>query len=118
MVAPKWTSGPYWPTEPPAEIERMEENDVPAAKINTREEVLTDPQVLNNNSIISTNKDGKEILRGPKPPANFTGTDCDEPTFSPALGQHSSEILKEYGYSDEEINSLIDNEIVQGGKIG
>ena len=99
-------------------VKRMEENDVPAAKINTREEVLTDPQVLNNNSIISTNKDGKEILRGPKPPANFTGTDCDEPTFSPALGQHSSEILKEYGYSDEEINSLIDNEIVQGGKIG
>ena len=96
----------------------MEENDVPAAKINKREEIFSDPQVINNQTVINTKKDGEDLLKGPKPPANFTGTDCDEPTFSPALGQHSSEILKEYGYSDEEINSLIDNEIVQGGKIG
>ena len=36
----------------------------------------------------------------------------------PALGQHSSEILKEYGFSNDEINNLIDNQIVQGDKIG
>lgn len=99
-------------------VKKMEENDVPAAKINTREEVLNDPQVINNNSIINTSKEGKEILRGPKPPANFIDTNCDEPGLSPSLGQHSSEILKEYGYSEDDINSLIDNQIIQGEKIG
>ncbi|MFL2834150.1 MAG: CoA transferase, partial [Alphaproteobacteria bacterium] len=99
-------------------VKKMEENDVPAAKINTREEVLNDPQVINNNSIINTSKEGKEIIRGPKPPANFMNTNCDEPGLSPSLGQHSSEILKEYGYSEDDINSLIDNQIIQGEKIG
>ena len=45
-------------------------------------------------------------------------TDCDDPGLSPSLGQHSSEILKEYGYSSEEINALIDNQIIQGEKVG
>ena len=34
-------------------IKRMENNDVPVAKLNSREEMLTDPQVLNNKSIIN-----------------------------------------------------------------
>ena len=34
----------------------------------------------------------------------------------PALGEHSSEILKEYGFSKDEINSLIENKIIQGEK--
>jgi hypothetical protein len=28
IVAPKWTNGPYCPTEPPAEIERIEANEL------------------------------------------------------------------------------------------
>ena len=36
----------------------------------------------------------------------------------PALGQHSSEILQEYGFSNEEINKLIDSQIIQGDKVG
>ena len=99
-------------------VKRMEENDVPAAKINKREEIFSDPQVINNNSVINTKKDGEDLLKGPKPPANFLDNQCEEPKFMPALGQHSSEILKEYGFSDDEINNLIDNQIVQGDKIG
>ena len=49
--------------------------------------------------------------------ANFLENDCDEPSFMPALGEHSSEILKEYGFSDDEINNLIESQIVQGEKI-
>ena len=98
-------------------VKRMEENDVPAAKINKREEIFSDPQVINNNSVINTKKDGEDLLKGPKPPANFLDNQCEEPKFMPALGQHSSEILKEYGFSDDEINNLIDNQIVQGEKI-
>ena len=99
-------------------VKRMEENDVPAAKINKREEIFSDPQVINNNSVINTKKDGEDLLKGPKPPANFLDNQCEEPKFMPALGQHSSDILKEYGFSDDEINNLIDNQIVQGDKIG
>ena len=97
-------------------VERMEENDVPAAKINRREEIFSDPQVINNSSIINTKNNGEKIIKGPKPPANFLDDECDEPKFMPALGQHSSEILKEYGFSNDEINSLIEKKIIQGEK--
>ena len=98
-------------------VKRMEENDVPAAKINKREEIFSDPQVINNQTVINTKKDGEDLLKGPKPPANFLDNHCEEPKFMPALGQHSSEILQEYGFSNEEINKLIDSQIVQGEKI-
>ena len=99
-------------------VKKMEENDVPAAKINKREEIFSDPQVINNQTVINTKKDGKDLLKGPKPPANFLENDCGEPSFMPALGEHSSEILKEYGFSDDEINNLIESQIIQGEKIG
>ena len=97
-------------------VERMEENDVPAAKINSREDIFSDPQVINNSSIINTKNNGEKIIKGPKPPANFLDDEYDEPKFMPALGQHSSEILKEYGFSNDEINSLIEKKIIQGEK--
>ena len=97
-------------------VERMEENDVPAAKINRREDIFSDPQVINNSSIINTKNNGEKIIKGPNPPANFLDDECDEPKFMPALGQHSSEILKEYGFSNDEINSLIEKKIIQGEK--
>ena len=99
-------------------VKKMEENDVPAAKINKREEIFSDPQVINNQTVINTKKDGEDLLKGPKPPANFLDNHCEEPKFMPALGQHSSEILQEYGFSNEEINKLIDSQIVQGDKVG
>ena len=95
-------------------VERMEENDVPAAKINKREDIFSDPQVINNSSVINTKNNGEKLIKGPKPPANFLDDECDEPRFMPVLGQHSSEILKEYGFSNDEINSLIEKKIIQG----
>ena len=98
-------------------VKKMEDNDVPAAKINKREEIFSDPQVINNKTVINTKKDGEDLLKGPKPPANFLDNNCDEPSFMPALGEHSSEILKEYGFSNDEINKLIESKIIQGEKI-
>ena len=89
----------------------------PNVVVQRREEIFSDPQVINNQTVINTKKDGEDLLKGPKPPANFLDNHCEEPKFMPALGQHSSEILQEYGFSNEEINKLIDSQIVQGEKI-
>ncbi len=54
---------------------------------NKREEIFSDPQVINNQTVINTKKDGEDLLKGPKPPANFLDNHCEEPKFMPALGQ-------------------------------
>ena len=48
---------------------------------------------------------------------NKLDNDCEEPSFMPTLGEHSSEILKEYGFSNDEINALIESKTIQGKKI-
>ena len=48
-----------------------------------------------------------------KPPARFTGTRLDPAGHSPAHGEHTVEVLREAGHSDDAIAALIDQGIAQ-----
>ena len=94
-------------------VERMDQNDVPSAIINKLSEVIDDPQVNNNHSIMSISKDDNNSMQSPKSPAQYSSTPCsDNPKFMPDLGQHSSEILLENGFSSEQINEFAKKEII------
>ena len=94
-------------------VERMDQNDVPSAIINNLSDVIDDPQVKNNHSIMSISKDDNNSMQSPKSPAQYSSTPCsDNPKFMPDLGQHSSEILLENGFSSEQINDFAKKEII------
>ena len=94
-------------------VERMDQNDVPSAIINKLSDVIDDPQVKNNQSILSISKDDNNSMQSPKSPAQYSSTPCsDNPKFMPDLGQHSSEILLENGFSSEQINDFAKKEII------
>ncbi|MBN44773.1 MAG: hypothetical protein CML94_04660 [Rhodobiaceae bacterium] len=94
-------------------VERMDQNDVPSAIINKLSDVIDDPQVKNNNSIMSISNDDNYSMQSPKSPANFSSTPCsNNPRFMPDLGQHSKEILLENGFSNEKINEFAKKEII------
>ena len=94
-------------------VERMDQNDVPSAIINKLSDVIDDPQVKNNRSIMSISKDDSNSMQSPKSPAKYSSTPCsDNPKFMPDLGQHSSEILLENGFSSEQINEFAKKEII------
>ena len=94
-------------------VERMDQNDVPSAIINKLSDVIDDPQVKNNRSILSISKDDNNSMQSPKSPAQYSSTPCsDNPKFMPDLGQHSSEILLENGFSSEQINDFAKKEII------
>ena len=103
------------------EIEGMfKRADIAYDHVQHIKEVLDDPQALENMYIVPmANRDGT-VTKQPATPIRFALTEptCIEdiaPTMdrqAPTIGEHSVEILKEYGYNDDEIKGLIDSKVV------
>ena len=73
----------------------------------SREDVITHPQIEANDLIHEYDHPIAGRIRQPRPAARFDQT-FGHPATGPGLGEHSNEILAELGYSDEQIESLID----------
>ena len=52
------------------------------------------------------------------PPVNFSETPAAINRLPPLLGEHNEEILKEIGYTDEEISQLHEDQILGCSDIG
>jgi len=92
----------------------IKEQDSPASRINTMEEGLEDPGVKATGMIktVEHKKAGQiKIMDKPWQMSDSPGGLRYPP---PAHGEHSSEILKEFGYSPEEIQQFKDKEALYG----
>ena len=87
-------------------LRRLIEKDVPAAPINTLDEVFTDPQVTTYGfpQEIEHPKMGKMKLIGNAVNMSRTPPSIDHPP--PVLGEHSEEVLATIGYNQEAIAAL------------
>lgn len=87
-------------------VERLRAADVPAAKCLSREETLEQPQLHANSSLETTHHPVMGDLRQVRSPARFgtrllpLGAPC------PRLGEHTDQILGEFGTSKSEIAAL------------
>ncbi len=75
------------------------------APVQTMEEVLADPQVQAAGSFVEV-PDGPSTTLLPATPVDFAGTPWKPRCMAPEPGQHSHEVLRELGKSDEEIATL------------
>jgi len=87
-------------------MQRMVDNDVPGARIVTRDEIAHDPQVIHNGSLV-------ELDDGPigqrveaRPPASFGDGERVVPAAAPALGADTVGVLASLGYDDDRIAAL------------
>lgn len=87
-------------------LARLENEDVPCAKVNTLDEVLSDPRTTHRASIIEYEYPRGGRLRQARPPAIFDGQPCTVRLPSPELGQHTEEILRMLGCTAEEVAVL------------
>ena len=84
----------------------LEERNIPAGPVRFIEEMFDDPQVVANELVdeFTHANEGKVRMVGPY--ARFSGTPLPHAPPSPALGQHTAEILEWLGYTADEVERL------------
>jgi crotonobetainyl-CoA:carnitine CoA-transferase CaiB-like acyl-CoA transferase len=80
--------------------------EVPCAPIQTRADLLTDPQVAANHLIVESVHPHAGPMRQPRPAARFETTPADLRLFAPTLGEHTDAVLEEVGIAAADRDAL------------
>ena len=93
-------------------LELLEAADIPCMPLNTVDDLLTDPHLIETGLIKEVSHPTEGLMRQIGVPVQFSTTSVNEVQRpAPNLGQNSFEILKEIGLTDEEIHLLQTNGI-------
>ena len=100
--------------------------DIAYNRVQHIKEVLEDPQALENMYIVPMENNDGTVTKQPTSPIRFCLTEpksvediaptMDRQGSSPRVGQHTVEILKEYGYTDEQIEKFLADGSAAGEK--
>jgi crotonobetainyl-CoA:carnitine CoA-transferase CaiB-like acyl-CoA transferase len=86
--------------------------EVPCAPIQTRADLLTDPQVAANGLIVGSEHPHAGPMRQPRPAARFAATPASLRLFAPMLGEHTDAILAEAGIAATERDALRQSRVI------
>ena len=100
-------------TRPAAEwIETLKKAGIPAGPIRTVGEALTDPQVIARNFIVELEHPALGMVKSLATPIHMSGAGLSFRNHPPLLGEQTTEILAEFGYSAQEIQQYKEAGIV------
>ena len=94
-------------------VDRLLLKDVPAAIATETANVFDDPWMDANGYFEDFEHPQFGSIRGPKLLGSFSRTPGGYPTRSPLVGEHSVEVLAEYGFSEERIAELLASGVVR-----
>ena len=106
------THHPEVPTGNRSWLDRLERAGVPCAPVLTRNDMIEHAQVLANEIVIQHDHEHAGRLRQARSAARFSRTDPEMQRGAPALGEQSREVLHELGVSEQEMTTLIDDDVV------
>ncbi len=87
-------------------LTRLEAVGVPAGPVLSVGDMLKDPQVLARDMVVEVEHSRLGPVKALGSPVKFSRTPTNTGRGAPLLGEHTREILDEYGYSDSEIEAL------------
>ncbi len=87
-------------------IARLEAHDILVAPIRTTAEALKDPQLEVNGMLIEVEHDKLGTMRHVGTPLRLAGTPAQTGRAAPLLGEDTEQVLREAGWSKEEVEAL------------
>ncbi len=88
-------------------LARLEAEGIPAGAVNTLDGVFADPQVAAREMVLELDHPTAGRHRVLGIPVKLSGTPGRVRTPAPRLGEHTEEVLRELGYSPEEIRGAV-----------
>ena len=93
-------------------VTALDAADVPCMPVLRRVEVMDDPQVQANGTVIEIEHPNAGTVRQAMPAARFDRTPVPSPRPAPGLSENARDILQEVGYSADEISALTGEGVV------
>jgi crotonobetainyl-CoA:carnitine CoA-transferase CaiB-like acyl-CoA transferase len=91
----------------------LESVDIPVARMNSVEDVVSDPHLLQSGFFVTEDHPSEGSLRAMRTPTNWSESQPGKPRPAPRLGEHSAEVLREAGYSEAEITELAEKGVTK-----
>ena len=70
------------------------------------EDILSHPQIEANGAVVERQDARRGRIRTLSPPVKLSGTPTSVERLAPALGEHTDEVLREFGVADVEMEAL------------
>lgn len=88
-------------------LRRLDSADIPSGPVNQLADLLNDPHVRAVDLITQVEHPTEGPLRTVRPPVQFSSTPATIRRAAPRLGEHTVEILREFGLTDAVVNAAI-----------
>ena len=94
-------------------LARLEEAQVPSGPLNNMAEVYADPQVREREMVVNLSHPSGGSTKSIGIPVKLSETPASIRRAAPLLGQHSEEVLRENGFTPEEVARLLSAGVVK-----
>jgi len=94
----------------------LDEAGVPVGPVHTIGEALTHPQTLARGMVVDLVHPQAGATKALGCPIHFSKTETRIDRPAPMLGEHSRELLREYGYSDADIDGFVEAGVIEEAK--
>ena len=95
----------------------LDESDLVWAPVQTSAQIVVDPQAHAAGAFVDVTRKNGEVYKSVATPVRFhDGEDAQPRGDTPAFGEHTLEVLREYGFSEAEIESLSSKNIIATGR--
>ena len=95
-----------------AAVETLTAHDVPASHVRDMAELFDDPQIEARNMRVTVDHPTAGEVEMPGSPMKFSRTPTTVRRHPPILGEHTEDVLGEYGYTDADLARLADADVI------